>query len=204
MGLLTSTAGLVSSLTNFGLGTSAIRDIAAANESGNQYRINKVVTVFRRLVWITGILGGLITFILAPWLSQLTFGNKEYTLAFMWLSVTLLFNQLAIGQNVLLQGMRKLKYLAKANMLGSFIGLVISAPLYYYYRIDGIVPAIILTALFILAISWYFSWKLKIERAAVTLEETIFEGKGMLKMGFMFKLKWINYCWCFLYCSCFY
>ncbi len=188
VGLLTSTTGLVSSLTNFGLGTSAIRDIAAANESGNQHRINKVVTVFRRLVWITGVLGAVITFILAPWLSQLTFGNKEYTLAFMWLSVTLLFNQLAIGQNVLLQGMRKLKYLAKANMLGSFIGLVISAPLYYYYRVDGIVPAIILTALFLLAISWYFSRKLKIEHTAVTPAETIFEGKGMLKMGFMLSL----------------
>jgi O-antigen/teichoic acid export membrane protein len=88
-------------------------------------------------------MGAVVTFILSPWLSHLTFGNKEYTAAFMWLSVTLLFNQLTSGQDVLLQGMRKLKYLAKANMLGSFVGLVISAPLYYYYRIDGIVPAII-------------------------------------------------------------
>lgn len=188
VGLLTSTTGLVSSLTNFGLGTSAIRDIAAASESGDQNRINKVVVVFKRLVWITGLLGTVITFILAPWLSQLTFGNNEYTIAFMWLSCSLLFNQLASGQNVLLQGMRKLKYLAKANMLGSFIGLLISAPLYYYYRIDGIVPAIILTALFLLGITWYFARKIKIERTAVTPKETIFEGKGMLKMGFMLSL----------------
>lgn len=188
VGLLTSTTGLVSSLTNFGLGTSAIRDIAAANEIGNQNRISKVVTVFMRLVLITGLLGAVITFILAPWLSQLTFGNREYTLAFMWLSSSLLFNQLASGQNVLLQGMRKLKYLATANMLGSFIGLLISAPLYYYYDVDGIVPAIILTALLLLAITWYFARKIKIERIAVTAEETIFEGKGMLKMGFMLSL----------------
>lgn len=188
VGLLTSTAGLVGSLTNFGLGTSAIRDIAAANESGNQNRINKVVTVFRRLVWITGLLGTVITFISAPWLSQLTFGNKEYTLAFMWLSCSLLFNQLANGQNVLLQGMRKLKYLATANMLGSLIGLLISAPLYYYYSVDGIVPAIIITALFLLAITWYFAKKIKIERTVITTEETVFEGKGMLKMGFMLSL----------------
>jgi len=188
VGLLTSTIGLVSSLTNFGLGTSAIRDIAAANESGNQNRINKVVTVFRRLVWITGLLGAIITFILSPWLSLLTFGNKEYTVAFMWLSVTLLFNQLTSGQNVLLQGMRKLKYLAKANMLGSFVGLVISAPLYYYYRVDGVVPAIILTVLLLLGISWYFARKIKIEQIKVSPEETIFEGKGMLKMGFMLSL----------------
>ncbi|MDO8316017.1 MAG: O-antigen translocase [Flavobacterium sp.] len=188
MGLLTATVGLVSSLTNFGLGTSAIRDIAAANETGYQNRINKVVTVFRRLVWITGLLGALITFISAPWLSQLTFGNREYTLAFMWLSCSLLFNQLASGQNVLLQGMRKLKYLATANMLGSFIGLVISVPLYYHYGVDGIVPSIVLTALFSLAITWYFARKIKIERILVSTEETIFEGKGMLKMGFMLSL----------------
>jgi O-antigen/teichoic acid export membrane protein len=188
MGLLNSTLGLVSSLTNFGLGTSAVRDIAAANECGNQNRINKVVTVFRRLVWITGLLGSVFTFILSPWLSLLTFGNKEYTVAFMWLSCSLLFNQLASGQKVMLQGMRKLKYLAKANMLGSFIGLVISAPLYYYYRLDGIVPAIILTAIFLLGISWYFGRKIKIEQIIVTPKETVFEGKGMLKMGFMLSL----------------
>lgn len=188
VGLLTSTIGLVSSLTNFGLGTSAVRDIAAANQTGNQNRISKVVTVFSRLVWITGLLGAGITFVLSPWLSQLTFGNNDYAVAFMWLSVSLLFNQLTSGQDVMLQGMRKLKYLAMANMLGSAIGLVVSAPLYYYYGVDGIVPAIIITALILLGITWYFARKIKIERTAVTSEETIFEGKGMLKMGFMLSL----------------
>ena len=53
-GLLTSTTALVGGITNFGLGTSAVRDVAAANESGHSNRISKVVTVFRRLVWITG------------------------------------------------------------------------------------------------------------------------------------------------------
>lgn len=188
MGLLNSTTEFVSSLTNFGLRTSALRDIAAANESGNQNRINKVVTVFRRLVWGTGLLGAVITFIFSPWLSELTFGNKEYTLAFIWLSCTLLFNQLTIGQDVLLQGMRKLNYLAKANMLGAFIGLLISAPLYYFYGIEGIVPAIILSSLFLLGISWYFTSKIKLEQVKVTSKETVFEGKGMLKMGFMLSL----------------
>jgi len=90
-GLLTSTTGLVSGLTSFGLGTSAIRDVAAANEGGNPDRISVVVMVFRRLVWITGILGALVTLILSTWLSQFTFGNRNYTLLFIWLSVTLIF-----------------------------------------------------------------------------------------------------------------
>lgn len=187
-GLLTSATGLVQSLTNFGLGTSAVRDIASANESNDFNRINKITTVFRRLVWITGLLGTISAFLLAPWLSELTFGNKEYTIAFMWLSVSLLLNQLASGQNVILQGTRQLKYLAKANLLGALIGLLISAPLYYIKGIDGIVPAIIITAIASFLIAWYFGNKVKTTNVKVTSQETIFEGKGMLKMGFMLSL----------------
>ena len=188
MGLLTSTTGLVQSLTNFGLGTSAVRDISAANESNDFNRISKITTVFRRLVWITGLLGTTSTLLLSPWLSELTFGNKEYTIAFMWLSASLLLNQLASGQNVILQGTRQLKYLAKANLLGSLIGLLISAPLYYIKGIDGIVPAIIITSITSFLVAWYFGDKVKIANVKVTRQETIFEGKGMLKMGFMLSL----------------
>lgn len=187
-GLLTSTTGLVSSLTNFGLGTCAVKDIAAANETGNNDRIVTVVTVFRRLVWFTGILGAFITIVLSPWLSQLTFGNKDYKYAFAWLSVTLILNQLASGQMVLLQGMRKLKYLAKANVIGSLAGLIISVPVYYKWGIDGIVPTVILTSLTTLILALYFGRKIQIGNAKVSSGTTILEGKGMLKMGFMISL----------------
>lgn len=187
-GLLTSTTSLVGGITNFGLGTSSVRDVAAANESGDANRISRVVTVFRRLVWITGTLGTIVTLVLAPWLSQLTFGSKEYTLAFRWLSFTLLLNQLASGQSVLLQGMRRLKLLARANMAGSLIGLLISVPVYYFWRIDGIVPAIIITSIASLAIAWYFASKIKVNKAVVERRDVITEGQGMLKMGFMLSI----------------
>jgi O-antigen/teichoic acid export membrane protein len=187
-GLLTSTTGLIGGLTNFGLGTSAVKDIAAANETGDEKRIGRVVAVFRRLVWITGLLGAIVTLILSPWLSQLTFGNKKYTLAFIWLSVTLLLGQLTSGQDVLLQGMRKLSYLAKANMLGSFLGLIVSLPLYYFMGIDGIVPSTILSSLFLTIIAWYFARRISIEEVVVDKQITYSEGKDMLKMGFLLSL----------------
>jgi len=156
VGLLTSTLGLMGGLTNFGLGTSAVKNIAEANGTMNEKRIATVVTVMRRLVWITGLLGMIVTLILSPWLSQLTFGNKNYTLAFIWLSITLLFNQLSSGQLVLLQGMRKLQYLAKANLYGSVLGLIITVPLYYKLGIDGIVPVLIITSITTMLLSWFF------------------------------------------------
>lgn len=188
MGLLTSTIGIVGSLTNFGLGTSAVKDIAEAHGTEDQNRIATVVSVFRRFVWITGLLGTLLAIILSPWLSQLTFGNKDYTLAFIWISITLLFNQLSSGQLVILQGMRQLKLLAKANLAGSALGLLVTLPLYYFCRIDGIVPGLIGTALITLLISWIYSRKINIKPAGVTRTQTFEEGKSMLRMGFLISL----------------
>lgn len=188
MGLLTSTLGIIGSLTNFGLGTSAVKDIAAAHGTEDQNRIATVVTVFRRLVWITGLLGTILAIILSPALSQLTFGNKNYTLAFIWISITLLFSQLSSGQLVVLQGMRQLKQLAQANLAGSALGLLVTLPLYYFYRIDGIVPGLIGTALITLLFSWIYSRKINIKPVIVTRAQTFEEGKGMLRMGFLISL----------------
>jgi len=187
-GLFTSTTGLISGFTSFGLGTSAIKDISAASATGNQTRIATVVSVFNRLMWITGILGAILTIILSPWLSQLTFGNRDYTVAFIWLSITLLLGQLTSGKLVLLQGMRQLQFLAKANVIGSFLGLITTVPLYYFIGMRGIVPAIIIASAVSLVLSMYFSRKLNIEKIPVSRKETFAEGKNMLTMGFMISL----------------
>lgn len=188
VGLLTVTTGFVGSLTNFGLRTSAVKNVAAADAQQDQHRISVVVTTLRRMVWLTGLLGTFVTLILAPWLSELTFGNKDYTYAFMFLSITLLFSQLSAGQNVILQGTRKLKYLANANVFGSLLGLFITVPLYYFFGVDGIVPALIITSIVTLALSWYFSRKVIIEKVQLPFKEVWREGKEMLKMGFLLSL----------------
>lgn len=187
-GLLTSTTGLIEKLTNLGLSTSAVRNVAAANATDDKNRVGTVVSVLRRLVWITGILGAVFTFAFAPWLSELTFGNKDYSLAFVWISITLLFTQISSGQLVVLQGMRKIQYLAKANLTGSLLGLLTSVPLYYWWGFKGIVPAIIITALIKMLLSWYFSSKVKIERVRVNKPTVLSEGKDMVKLGFFLSL----------------
>lgn len=188
VGLLTSTTGFVSALTNFGLRISSVKNVAAAAASGDESRVSMVVTIIRRLVWITGILGMVFTALFSHWLSQLTFGNTDYTLAFIWISVTLLFQQLSSGQMVILQGLRKLQYLARANMAGALIGLIISVPVYYFLRIDGIVPVIIISSLTSMILSWYFARKVRIQSVRITVKETITESKEILKMGFVLSL----------------
>lgn len=188
IGLLTSTLGIITGLTNFGLGTSAVKSIATAFGVRDEKKIGIIVAVMRRMVWITGILGLITTALLSPWLSELTFGNKNFTFAFVWLSLTLLINQLCSGQLVLLQGLRRLKDLAKANLYGSFLGLFVTIPLYYVWGIEGIVPGLIGTSVISLLMSWYFSKNIKLEKPILTTNQTFSEGKEMLQMGFLISL----------------
>ena len=187
-GLLTATTGLIDKFTNLGLSTSAVRNIAAANASGDSNRVGTVVSVLRRLVWITGLAGSLITLAFAPLLSELTFGNKDYTFSFIWIAITLLLTQISSGQLVVLQGMRKLNFLAKANLAGSTVGLFTTVPLYYFWSVKGIVPAIIITSFMTLVFSWHFSSKVKIESVKVSKAALFSEGGDMVKLGFFLSL----------------
>ncbi len=187
-GLLNSTTGLIASITNFGLGTSAVKNVAEAYASKNNDRMSTVVAVFKRLVWITGLLGTFITFLLAPLLSRFTFNNTDYTIAFRVVSIILLLGQLSTGQLVVLQGMRKLQLLAKANMAGSVVGLLLSIPIYYWLGQKGIVPAIIITSVFGLMITIFFSSKIKVEGKKINFLVLKSEGLNMLKMGFILSL----------------
>jgi O-antigen/teichoic acid export membrane protein len=187
-GLLTSTINLITSFTNLGLSTSAVKNVSEANASDDKGRVATVVAVINRLVWITGIIGAAVTFLLAGLLSKMAFGNYDYAGAFRWVSVTLLLTQLSSGRLVVLQGMRKLQYLAKANMAGSVTGLLVSIPVYYWLGVKGIVPAIVISAFITLGITLYFSHKVKINKAILTSAIVKAEGSGMLKMGMMLSL----------------
>ena len=170
MGLFTATTGMIASITNLGISFSAVRKISEAASSGNQSIISRTIITLRRWVNFTGIIGALFSLILAQQLSLWTFGNTDYTWAFVWLSITLCFQALSGGQLALLQGLRKIKKLAKANVMGSFLGLFISLPLYYSFGVRGIVPSLILTAGLSLVLSWYFTRKVEVEKVNISLK----------------------------------
>ena len=182
-GLYQTTLDLVKSVSAFGLESSAVRDISEAHSSGDSQRLVKVVAIIKRLVWITGLLGLVLTLVLSSLLSKLTFGNGDYTWGFVILSSTLLINQICAGQKVILQGTRRLKELAKASAIGSTLGLLVSVPLYYWIGVRGIVPTMVLTSFAAMALTWFYSSRLKLEKEKISTKESIEGGRSMLKMG---------------------
>ena len=183
MGMFTATTSMIASLTNLGIGFSAVRTVSESAASNDGSLISRTIKTLRRWVVLTGLAGAAISIILSKQLSNWTFGNSDYTWAFIWLSSTLFLQALTSGQLALLQGMRKLKHLAKANILGSFLGLCCSLPLYYWFQADGIVPALIVTAIISLVLSWHFTRKIPMEETTVSYRESFSEGMEMVKLG---------------------
>jgi O-antigen/teichoic acid export membrane protein len=186
--LLLTTMELINGLTNLGLERSAVKDISLANTNSNSKNVAITISILKKLVWLTITVGVILMVLLAPWLSEITFGNKDYTISFRWISIALLFKQLSSSQLAILQGLRKLKSLAKANLLGNFIGLLITLPLYYYYKIDAIVPSIIIATFMSFVFTYYYSHKLDIESVTISRKEAVSEGKGMINLGVMLSL----------------
>jgi O-antigen/teichoic acid export membrane protein len=189
VGLLNSTSSFIAALTNFGLERSAVKNIAEANSSGDTIQIGRVVGVLQRLVWYTGFLGAFIVFVLSSYLSKITFGNQDYTFAFVWIAITLLLNQISAGQGVVLRGMRQLNFMAKSSLWGSISGLLISVPLYYFWGVKGIVPAIVTSSLFGLLLTSFYSRKVKINKIEISNIDTLLIGKNMLSMGIILSLQ---------------
>ena len=188
-GLLSSTIGLIGSFTNLGLGTSAVREVSHAYTVGDKYHFDRTVSVFRKLVWGTGLLGLLVCLCLSPLWSRLTFGNYEYIWAFSLLSITLLFSQISSGQRVVLQGTRNFKMMAKSGIIGSVLGLATGIPLYYLWGYDGIVPAMILSSVTGLLLTTYFAQKVKTEKVELSTKDIFKGGKAMINMGFFISVQ---------------
>lgn len=190
-GLLNSTITLLSSIANFGIGVSSIKDIAVANENQNKRRLLHVISIVNKLVWLTGAFGMILTLVLSPLLSKLTFDNYDYTWSFIFLSITLFLGQLTLGKDAVLQGTRQLKWLAYANISSSVVSLLITLPLYFLYGINGIVPAMIILSCTTLAITQLFYKKLNISLQPLSFKKSWEKGLPMLKLGFFLSLSGI-------------
>lgn len=183
--LLNSTLGVLSSISGLGIETSAVKNISENYKNEDLKTVSKTIQTVKKIVFFTGILGMVLTFVFSKALSIITFGNPDQTFSFAILSVTVLFKLLSSGQLAVLQGLRSFRFLAKANLYGNLFGLLFSIPLYYFLKIDAILPTIIITSFSSLIFSFYYSNKIKIEKEKIPNSALLLEGKLIVKLGFM-------------------
>lgn len=190
-GLFTQTEVLIRSCTSFGLSSSAVRNISEARATNDKNRIISITSIFRRIIWITGLFGTLVCLWGAPIWSKIAFGNYHYTLGFVVLSIGMLFQQLTLGRTAIFQGLQKYSMMAKSNVIGNFLGLLVSVPLYFIWKVDAIVPVLMLSSLTALLVTNHFFRKLQLPKAKIDKLTFTDESKNMIIMGLSISLSGI-------------
>ena len=185
LSLYTSSIALISSFSNLGIGTSAVRDLAEASQSKEEERVQKVIYVIRRLSIYTGLLGSLVTAVFCKQISLIIFDSSHFWPGILWLSITIFINQMTSANSAILRGLRLNKKLANANITGAILGLIVSIPMYYLLGEHAIVPTLIISSIISCLRSWYFTKDIKVNKENIQDISVISEGKLMIRTGIM-------------------
>jgi enterobacterial common antigen flippase len=170
-------------IAGLGLKDSAVRDISQADAKGDKENISRIILSLRRMCFVGGVLGTLVVLTFSTSLSKLTFGDSDYSGDIALISLSIMFISLKNGQIALLQGMRRIKDLAKLTIISAINGSIISVAFYWFYGVQGIVPAIVLFSLIELYFSWRISRKILIDPLKMSWLDSFKFAGGMLNMG---------------------
>lgn len=186
IGALQSSVNVLKIVSSLGINNSAVRDIAQYNAKNDKKDLSITIKSMRKVVLFTGAIGLLFTLIFAKYLSLFTFDSTEYTLEIRILSISVFFNLISEGQSALVQGMRRIKDLAKMTVFSTLFSVIISLPILYFFEFDGVAYFLVITSIGQYIITFYYARKIKIDDVKVSLKLALQRSKSMIKLGFSF------------------
>jgi len=187
-GLLNNTIGIITAVSGFGINISGVRQVSIAYSQQDEQKFAEGLLVLKRWSIAVGLLGVVLTIVFSKLLSQWTFGTSEHYLWFIVLSVNFIFSSQATNKMAILQGTRSMKAIAMSSVVFSILLTLISIPIYYFFRMDGIIPVILLTAVLNFLVNWYYSRKITTKKISLSLSETFEKGKDLIKLGFLLSI----------------
>lgn len=137
--LFNSSSMTISQVANLGLNMAIVKETASAKEDPES--LAHVAKVALTLLKLTAACGALLCVLLSPWLSIITFGSSDFQWQFMLLGLVIYLMISSAGKASIIQGLHKIKLYSRATIIGSLSGLLFGVPLYYFFGVKGIVPA---------------------------------------------------------------
>lgn len=139
--LYTSSLAMIIVFAGLGCTVSAVKYIAEQDKNEEKYYL--IIRLIEKMFVVIGIVGAITTIVLSAYLSQIAFSSSDYTVGFAVLSVYVFSSLYSSGGYAIYQGMQELKKIAYGNIIPSFLGLLITLPLYALYGIDAVVPVLL-------------------------------------------------------------
>lgn len=176
LGLVENIAQLIISLTGFGVQFTGVREIAA-NKLSDEKTLNKTIKFVNIFVIATGILAAIFSIIFSNYLSIKTFDSDKYKLWFVFLAIYFIGTSYVQSRTILLEGLQNIKKLIILNIISNFTNSIIFIGCYYYYKIDGIILAMIITAV----VNFFIFWRGTIQYTTKSVQLSKEEIKSKIK-----------------------
>lgn len=184
--LYLSAIGLVRTVSEFGISSSGVREVAIAFNQQDSAAAARTVHILRRACWFTGLLGLVLSAALAPLLSNWVSGSTENAAAIAVLGVTLLLGAVSGGQTALLQGVRRIGDIARINVVAMLLNTGIAIGLYAWLGPQGIVPVMLANSAVSVAVSWWFARRVRVEPIELSWSDTIAGTRRLASLGVAF------------------
>lgn len=171
--------------TDLGISYSAVQAISEQRgESAETKIMEYAVKVVRSWSLWLAIFGTLLFFCLAPLLSRWSFeGDTTYTAMFRLLSLTVGCSALMGGELAVLKGARMLGRVAWYQLLSAVVMLAVVVPCYYFWGFDGIVPGLLLSAVGILVVACWHSFRVFPYSVTLFSRQVIVDGVYIIRQG---------------------
>lgn len=186
MASLTAIQGLVGTLFGLGIGSSAVREVAAAVGRNDDQAIGKAVLTLRRICWLTGLAGMAAMMLFSPLLSQMTFGSDAYVYDIAAMGLVILFGNLSGGQMAMIQGLRRIGDMARINIIGAILATGVAIVFYNWLGLRGIVPSLVSIAALQLTVSWFYAQRVPVPAVSLTWRQSFRDAGGMVRLGLVF------------------
>lgn len=183
-----SIESMAEDIAGMGVSVSGVRQIAKAAATGDRQQIAQTSTVLKYTSLTLGLLGALIVAVFSRQISILTFGGPEHTTAVALLSLAVFLQLLAYGQDALIEGMRRIADFSKAKVFGFFFATLLSLPLIYYFRMDGVVPSLVILAGVSALCSFWYRRKIDVRSTRLNTAQVWQEASVLLQLGFVLML----------------
>lgn len=183
LGVYSSAISLLQQGAGLGISQSGVRDIADANGKNDRTQFSRAINIINKVILLTGLLGCIVTLTLSKFLSEWTLGNSAHTIGYCILGIAVAFNIVNEGKQAILKGMRQMKALANASMIGVFIGFVTAIPLYYFFGKEGIVPELLIASITACLVSGFYVKRIQYEKYNVSFIEAVKTSKATFMAG---------------------
>lgn len=181
--LYQSVIGFLHNTSNLGISFSSIKEIAEFYGENHPEKVLLQVEVVRTWSVWTGLAGMLLCLLFSPAISYWAFGDTSHILPLCLLSPVMGFMAVTVGEISILKAVRRLKRVALISVLGAAATLLLTVPFYYFWGMSGVVPALVVSTLGVMAAHLSLSLPVFPWRVNLLSRSHFRKGWSMVRLG---------------------